>query len=52
MNGFPVRTREYDDNGMLNSQSSLVSSKEADFDPADFNPPKKYKRKDLMKGMK
>ncbi len=52
MNGFPVRTREYDDNGKLAGQSSLVSSKKADFDPADFEPPTKYKRQDLMKGMK
>lgn len=52
MNGFPIRTREYDDTGKMTGQSSLVSSKEADFDPADFEPPKKYKRKDLMKGMK
>jgi hypothetical protein len=51
MNGFPVRTREYD-NGKLAGQSSLVSSKEADLDPADFEPPKGYKRQDLMKGMK
>jgi len=52
MNGFPVRTREYDDNGMLVGQSNLISSQEADFDPAEFQPPKNYKRQDLMKGMK
>jgi len=52
MNGFPVRTREYDDNGRLTGNSTLISSEEADFDPADFEPPKKYKRQDLMKGMK
>lgn len=52
MNGFPVRTLEYGDDGVLDGQSTLISSKEADFDPADFEPPKKYKRKDLMKGMK
>ena len=52
MNGFPVRTREYGDNGKLAGQSSLISSKEVDFDPTDFEPPKKYKRQDLMKGMK
>lgn len=52
MNGFPVRTREYDDNGKLSGQSSLISSREAALDPADFEPPKKYKRQDLMKGMK
>lgn len=52
MNGFPVRTLEYGDDGVLDGQSTLVSSKEADLDPADFEPPKNYKRKDLMKGMK
>jgi len=52
MNGFPVRTLEYGDDGVLDGQSTLISSKEVDFDPADFHPPKKYKRKDMMKGMK
>ena len=51
MNGFPVRTLEYGDDGVLDGQSALISSKEVDFDPADFEPPKKYKRKDMMKGM-
>ena len=52
MNGFPVRTLEYGDDGVLDGQSTLISSKEVDFDPADFHPPNKYKRKDMMKGMK
>lgn len=52
MNGFPVRTREFGNDGILDGQSTLISSKKADFEPADFEPPKKYKRKDLMKGMK
>jgi hypothetical protein len=52
MNGFPVRTLEYGDDGVLDGQSTLISSKEVGFDPSDFEPPKKYKRKDLMKGMK
>jgi len=52
MNGFPVRTAEYGDDGVLDGRSTLISSKEANFDPADFEPPKKYKRKDMMKGMK
>ena len=52
MNGFPVRTLEYGDDGVLDGQSSLKSSKRVDFSAADFEPPKNYKRKDLMKGMK
>ncbi|MEE4272103.1 MAG: DUF4412 domain-containing protein [Thermoanaerobaculales bacterium] len=52
MNGFPVRTREFGDDGILDGQSTLLSSATADFDAADFEPPKKYKRKDLMKGIK
>ncbi len=52
MNGFPVRTLEYGDDGVLDGQATLVSSTKADLDPADFEPPKNYKRKDLMKGMK
>ncbi len=49
--GFPVRTREYGDDGILDGQSTLLSSKEVDFDAADFEPPNDYKRQDLMKGM-
>lgn len=52
MNGFPVRTLEYGDDGVLDGQSTLKSSKRVDFSAADFEPPKNYKRKDLMKGMK
>jgi hypothetical protein len=50
--GFPVRTLEYGDDGILDGQSDLISSKNADFEATDFEPPKKYKRKDMMKGMK
>jgi len=52
MNGFPVQMREYGDDGVLDGQSTLIGSKEVATDPADFSPPKKYKRKDMMKGMK
>jgi len=52
MNGFPVRTREFGDDGVLDGQTTLLSSQEVDYDSADFSPPKKYKRKDMMKGMK
>ena len=52
INGFPVHTREYGDDGVLDGESKLVSASAASFDSADLEPPKKYKRKDLMKGMK
>lgn len=52
MDGFPVRTLEYGDDGVLDGQSLLISSKEVDFDASDFEPPKQYKRKDMLKGMK
>jgi hypothetical protein len=52
MNGFPVRTLEYGNDGELDGQATLVSSKKADLDRAVFDPPKNYKRNDLLKGMK
>lgn len=52
MNGFPVRTREYGDDGMLDGVATLVSSTSAELDAADFEPPQKYKRRDLMKSKK
>jgi hypothetical protein len=52
MNGFPVLTREFADNGAVELETTLKSSHEADLSAADFEPPKGYKRQDLMKGMK
>jgi hypothetical protein len=52
MNGFPIRTVEYGNDGEVDAESTLQSSREADLDPSQFEPPKKYKRKDLMKGLK
>jgi len=52
MDGFPVRTREYGDDGVFDGESQLVEAKEVATDSSDFSPPKKYKQKDLMKGMK
>ena len=52
MDGFPVRMREYGDDGVLDGESKLIGSKEVSTEPSDFMPPKKYKRKDMMKGMK
>lgn len=52
IDGFPVRTREYGSDGVLDGESELRSSTETAIDPAEFEPPKGYKKQDLMKGMK
>jgi hypothetical protein len=52
MNGYPVMTREYSTDGVVQNESKLKSARQATLDPADFEPPKKYKRKDIMKGMR
>ena len=45
--GYPVLTREFDDMGRVESESRLKSARSADIDPALFNPPQGYRRKDL-----
>ena len=50
LNGFPVMTRELDDDGSVEFQSTLVASKTASLPTTDFEPPKGYKRQELMKG--
>jgi len=52
MNGYPVMTREYNASGAVQNESTLKSAREATLDPADFEPPEHYKRKDMMKGMR
>jgi hypothetical protein len=52
MNGYPVMTREFDASGAVQYESKLISAQESTLDPADFEPPKNYKRKDIMKGMR
>lgn len=52
IDGFPVRTREYGSDGVLDGESTLQSSTEAAIDDAEFEPPKGFKKQDLMKGMK
>ena len=48
INGFPVLTREYG-GGTAASEGSLVASRKASLDPSKFDPPKNYKRMDMMK---
>jgi hypothetical protein len=52
MNGYPVMTREYNAGGAVENESTLKSARKATLDPADFEPPKQYKHKDMMKGMR
>jgi hypothetical protein len=52
MGGMPVVTREFADDGSLESESTLKSATKENLDPANFEPPKGYKRQDMFKGMK
>lgn len=52
MNGFPVVSREYDENGALQGMAALKSATLQTLDPADFEPPTNYKRQDLNMGGK
>jgi hypothetical protein len=52
MGGMPVVTREFDDDGSLQSEARLKSASRESLDPADFEPPADYKRKDMFGGMK
>jgi len=49
MNGFPVVTREFGDDGSLEHIVRLKSSTRCTLEPATFEPPAGYKRKDMFK---
>ena len=51
MNGFPVVTREYGDGGAVVSEATLKGSRSVNFSPGDFEPPKNYRHKDMMKSL-
>ena len=46
--GFPVLTRELDENGNLESEASLRSATERKLDPATFEPPKGYRKRSIL----
>lgn len=48
MDGFPVLTYEYASDGSIASESSLRSSMRRAVDPAEFEPPAAYKRREMM----
>lgn len=50
LNGFPVVTKDFNDDGSLDSESSLRSAKRRKLDPAEFEPPAGYKRQQMFPG--
>ena len=50
MGGFPVVTREFDDDGSLENESTLHSARRQTLDPDAFEPPSGYKRQEMFKG--
>lgn len=50
LGGFPVVTKEFEDDGSLSDESSLRSARRRTLDPADFEPPAGYKRRSMFPG--
>ncbi len=48
IDGFPVVTREFGDDGSLEDESTLRSAQRRTLDPAEFEPPAGYKRRSMM----
>ena len=48
LNGFPVVTKDYRDDGSLEGEWALHSAKRRTLDPAEFEPPAGYKRRQMM----
>ena len=48
MEGFPVVTYEYASDGSIATESSLRSATQRTVEPAEFEPPSAYKRRDMM----
>lgn len=48
LGGFPVVTREFDDDGSLEGESALRSAKRQAIDPAAFEPPSGYTRREMF----
>ncbi|MEM7360788.1 MAG: hypothetical protein AAF431_16985 [Pseudomonadota bacterium] len=50
LGGFPVVTKEFEDDGSLSDESGLRSARRRTLDPADFEPPAGYKRRSMFPG--
>lgn len=49
LGGFPVVTREFDEDGSLDSESMLRSTRRRQLDPSEFEPPSGYKRRQMSR---
>lgn len=49
LGGYPVYAKDYDDSGALEGESTLKSSSSEAIDAAMFEPPKGYRRQQMMK---
>ncbi|MCP4201914.1 MAG: hypothetical protein GY769_08270 [bacterium] len=50
LGGFPVVTREFDQDGSLQGETALRSAKRQTIDPDAFEPPSGYKRQEMFRG--
>ncbi len=50
IDGFPVVTKGFEDDGSLADESNLRTAKRQTLDPADFEPPAGYKRQQMFDG--
>ena len=50
LGGFPVVTRDFDDDGSLDGETALRSAKRQTIDPDAFEPPSGYKRQEMFRG--
>lgn len=48
LGGLPIATKDYADDGSLESESSLRSAERRDLDPDAFEPPSGYKRQEMF----
>ncbi len=50
LGGFPVVTRDFNDDGSLEGETTLRSAKRQTIDPDAFEPPSGYKRQEMFQG--
>ncbi len=50
LDGFPVITKEFNDDGSLGNEATLRSASRRTIDPEDFEPPAGYKRQEMFTG--
>ena len=51
LGGFPVVTRDFNDDGSLEGETALRSAKRQTIDPDAFEPPSGYKRQEMFPGL-